>query len=90
MKRLGIQAFYLCATAFVALLVPACGGKNNGGGGGSGGSSSATPLFLEDFSKAFPGTDWSVPFMTGSGSSIAVDASTGNPAPSLAMTTTRG
>ena len=90
MKRLGNLALQLCATAFLALLVPACGGNDHHDAAAPGGSSSATPLFSEDFSTAFPGTAWSVPFSSGSGTSILVDGSEGNPAPSLAMTTSAG
>jgi len=90
MKRFGDVALHLLAFAILALVVPACGGNSKSSSGGSGGSSSAGPLFSEDFSKAFPGSDWSSPFTTGAGTSIQIDASTGNPAPSLAMTTTQG
>lgn len=90
MKRLGILGLYLGATAALGVLLPACGGNNGGGGNSSGGSSAPTPLFTEDFGKAFPGTAWSAPFTQGSGTSIQIDAATGNPAPSLAMTTTSG
>jgi len=85
MKRLGTLALHLCALTGLGLLVPACGGKNHDDGGGAGGSFSATPLFSEEFSGAFPGTAWSPP---GSGGMVQVDATTGNPAPSLLMTTT--
>jgi hypothetical protein len=90
MKRFGIGALHLLALAVLGLLIPACGGGKGSGGGGGSGSSSAGPLFSEDFSKAFPGTDWSSPFATGTGTSIQIDSVTGNPAPSLAMTTTQG
>jgi hypothetical protein len=88
MKRPGKSAFTLCAAAMAALVVPACGGKNSSDTGGApSGTPSVTTLFSEDFSKAFPGTSWSAPFTSGSGTSVMVDSSTGDPEPSLAMTT---
>jgi hypothetical protein len=91
MKRLGTLALHLCATAFLGLLLPACGGDNDHDENvNPGGSSSPTPLFSEDFGKAFPGTAWSSPFMAGGGAAVQVDTAEGNPAPSLAMTSTSG
>jgi hypothetical protein len=86
MKRPVRPAFYLAATAILALLVPACGGNNQNSTPAASSSSSVTTLFSEDFSKAFPGTTWSAPFRAGSGTSIQIDSSSGNPSPSLAMT----
>jgi hypothetical protein len=85
MKRLGILALHLGATAALGLLVPACGGKNDSGSSGTANSVSAPPLFAEEFSGAFPGTAWSPP---GEGGTVQIDASTGDKAPSLMMTTT--
>ncbi len=86
MKRFGTSAFTVGAAALLALILPACGGNHDSSAPASSGSPSATTLFSEDFSKAFPGTTWSAPFSTGSGTSIQVDAANGNPEPSLAMT----
>ncbi len=83
MKRLGTFAIPLCALTALGLLVPACGGKNDNGGGATGVSSTVTPLFTEEFNAAFPGTAWSPP---GSGGVVQIDAASGNPAPSLLMT----
>jgi hypothetical protein len=90
MRRFGTSAFTLGAAAILALILPACGGNNNSDAPVSSGTASVTTLFSEDFSKAFPGTSWSAPFSTGGGTSIQVDAATGNPAPSLAMTSSAG
>jgi hypothetical protein len=77
--------------AFAALAIPACGngggGDGKSGGGNSGGGSTPQSLFKEDFDGAFPGTAWSAPFATGTGTSIEID-SAGDPA--LRMTTTDG
>ena len=85
MKRFSKPAFSLGATALLALLVPACGGNNGSNSATTSSASSVTTMFSDDFSKAFPGSEWSAPFSTGSGTSIAIDAGTGNPQPSLAM-----
>lgn len=80
MVRCGRQSFLL---ALAALAIPACGG---GGGDDGNGGGNAQVLFKEDFSGAFPGTSWSAPFSTGSGTSIQIDSSGGDAA--LRMTTT--
>ena len=87
MVRNSSQAFLL---VLAALAIPACGnGSNNDSGGGGGGSgSSSQALFTEDFEGAFPGTAWSAPFSTGSGTNLQIDSSGGDPA--LRMTTTAG
>ena len=79
MVRFGRQVLLL---ALASLAIPACGGGNND----SGGSGQSKELFKEDFSGAFPGTSWSTPFSTGSGTSIEIDSSGGDEA--LRMTTT--
>lgn len=90
-----MNQFHVFARAGLLLalvLVPACGNKHESGSappavGGSGGSDGA--LFSEDFSGTFPGTAWNTP--SGSaGSTVEIAAGTGNPAPSLSITTTSG
>ena len=63
--------------AAAALLLPACGEDFKSG----------STLFTERFNGTFPGTSWSAPVVTGS-PTVAIDGTTGNPAPSLKMTTT--
>ena len=70
--------------ALASVAIPACGDGGGGGGGGGGGRSQE--LFKEDFEGAFPGTAWSAPFSTGSGTSVQIDSSAGDSA--LRMTTT--
>ncbi|HVE38570.1 MAG TPA: hypothetical protein VNM14_01700 [Planctomycetota bacterium] len=86
MKGSGTSAFTVGAVALLALILPACGGNHDSNAPATSGTASVTTLFSEDFSKAFPGTTWSAPFRSGSGTSIQVDAANGNPEPSLAMT----
>jgi hypothetical protein len=82
MKRFGRSVSTLAAAGILALILPACGGNNKSDAPATAsGTASVTTLFSEDFSKAFPGTTWSAPFSTGSGTSIQVDSGT------LAMTT---
>ena len=86
MVRYSRQAFLL---ALAALAIPACGGGgNNSNDSSTSTSSTSQSLFKENFDGAFPGTSWSVPFMTGTGTSIEIDPSGGNPA--LRMTSTGG
>lgn len=87
MVRFSRQAFLLF---FAALAIPACGGGGDGNSNGNnpGGPPQSQELFKEDFSGAFPGTSWSSPFSTGSGTSVQIDSSAGDPA--LRMTTTSG
>lgn len=77
MVRFSRQAFLL---ALAALAIPACGGGGDGGGGKS------QTLFKEDFAGAFPGTAWTAPFSTASGTSVQIDNSGGDA--TLRMTTT--
>jgi hypothetical protein len=85
MVRNGRHAVLLIVAA---LAIPACGDGGGGGGGGnnSGGGSRSQPLFEETFDGAFPGTSWSAPFSVGSGTSIQIASTGGDPA--LEMTTT--
>jgi hypothetical protein len=71
--------------ALAAIAIPACGG---GGGNNDSGGGSSHVMFKEDFDGAFPGTAWSAPFSTGSGTSLQIDPGSGDPA--LRMTTTDG
>src|SRR6185503_18299353 len=82
------SALVLCGLALAGLIVPACGGDHPSKSTPPGGSSPATPLFSEPRSRALPGTDWSATCTLGRGASVQVDAADGNPAPSLALTTT--
>jgi hypothetical protein len=97
MGRHSRQAFLLLVSA---LAIPACGGGHGDGNktsAGGGGGTSSNELFKEDFDGAFPGTAWSAPFTTGSGTSVEIDHS-GDPAlrvttssdPSFVGTTTTG
>ena len=63
--------------AAAGLLLPACGDDFKSG----------TTLFAERFNGSFPGTSWTTPVITGS-ATVAIDGTTGNPAPSLKMATT--
>ena len=91
MVRYSRQAFLLALAAFA---IPACGkgggddssSSSSTGGSGGGGTGSSNSLLKEDFDGAFPGTTWSAPFSTGSGTSMTIDSTTGDPA--LRMTTT--
>ncbi|RPH39741.1 MAG: hypothetical protein EHM91_11955, partial [Planctomycetota bacterium] len=64
--------------AAAGLLLPACGGDE---------FKSGSTLFAERFNGAFPGTSWTTPVVTGS-PTVSLDGTTGEPAPSLKMTTT--
>ena len=64
--------------AAAGLLLPACGGDE---------FKSGSTLFAERFNGTFPGTSWSAPVITG-GATVSLDGATGDPAPSLKMTTT--
>jgi hypothetical protein len=62
--------------AAAGLLLPACGEDFKSG----------STLFAERFNGSFPGTSWTTPVLTG-GATVTIDGTTGNPAPSLKMTT---
>ena len=81
MGRHSRHAFLLVVAA---LAIPACGGGHGDGNKNSGGGSTSNELFKEDFDGAFPGTSWSTPFTTGTGTTVEIDHS-GDPA--LRMTT---
>jgi len=63
--------------AAAGLLLPACGKDFKSG----------TTLFAERFNGAFPGTSWTTPATTGAAPTVALDGTTGNPAPALKMST---
>lgn len=79
--------------AALAILIPACGHTHEEPGAGGGGPPPPPPpppgpvtLLTEAFGT-YPNADWTGPTTTGNGVA-AQDAVTGDPAPSLAMTTT--
>jgi hypothetical protein len=68
------RAWRIAATVVAALLIPACGSED-------------TPsiVFLEQFGKPFPGTDWTVPAATGSATAVKDVLNGHTAAPSLRL-----
>jgi len=67
----------LALLAVVGVAIPACGK----------GIRVSPTLFTDNFNGVFPGTNWTAPALTGS-AAVQIDSATGNPMPSLKMTTT--